>query len=66
MQTWSDRNFSEDSRFFLKPKFEPLLYFARMKVEVGDLDKTALMLSLRTREDRVEGGELDIAEASPF
>jgi len=31
-----------------------------MKVEVGDLDKTALMLSLRTREDRVEGGELVI------
>ena len=63
MQTRSDRNFSEDSRFFLKPKLEPLLYLAWMKVEVGDLDKTALMLSLRTREDRVEGGELASSSA---
>ena len=56
MQTRPDRDFSEDSRFFVKPKFEPLLYLAWLKVEVGELDKTALMLSLRTREDRVEGG----------
>ena len=31
-------------------KFEPLLYLAWLKVEVGELDETALMLSLRTRE----------------